>query len=230
MLSGFFLSLHFFSWIQSLEYVPVSASVIVVNSSPLWVIFLSFIFFREVINRKQLLGLLLSLMGVFVIASEDTTDFFPDTFQEGVILALFGAIMVAFYLMIGKRMRSRYNVGNIPYTYFVNLFCTLFLFIYSLLLSEEVWVFPVSDLIWFLSLAIGPSLLGHALYSYAMKRLSAQVVSLSVLGEAVGASILSIIFLSEILTERILIGGLLIGMGIIIALYAESRNENFVRV
>ncbi|MHA2347278.1 MAG: hypothetical protein ACXACP_11220, partial [Candidatus Hodarchaeales archaeon] len=28
MLSGFFLSLHFFSWIQSLEYVPVSASVI----------------------------------------------------------------------------------------------------------------------------------------------------------------------------------------------------------
>lgn len=229
MLSGFFLSLHFFSWIQSLEYTSVSASVIVVNSSPLWVIFFSFVLFREVISKKQLLGLFLSILGVFVIALEDTPDFFPDTFQEGVILALFGATMVAFYMIIGKRMRSRYEVGNIPYTYFVNLFCTFFLFIFSLLLTEKVWVFPISDLIWFISLAIGPSLLGHALYSYAMKRLSAQVVSLSVLGEAVGASILSFIFLSEILTERILIGGLLIGMGIIIALYVESRSLNSIK-
>ena len=44
--AGFFLSLHFFSWIQSLQYTTVAASVIVVNSSPLWVTFLSFIFFR----------------------------------------------------------------------------------------------------------------------------------------------------------------------------------------
>jgi drug/metabolite transporter (DMT)-like permease len=134
--------------------------------------------------------------------------------------------MVAFYLIIGKRMRSRLDVGNIPYTYFVNGFCALFLFSFSLLLSENVMVFPIADLTWFLLLAIGPSLFGHALYTFAMKNLSAQVVSLTVLGEAVGASLLSFIILSEPLFVNTLIGGIMIGFGIILAVTSEKTINN----
>ena len=222
LLSGFFLSLHFFSWIQSLQYTSVAASVIVVNSSPLWVIFFSFLLFRESINFHQITGLISCVIGVTVIAIADTTLDFSDTFQEGVILALFGAFMVAFYLIIGKRMRTHYDVGNIPYTYFVNAFCALFLFSFSLVLNENVTVFPITDFIWFFLLAIGPSLFGHALYSFAMKNLSAQVVSLTVLGEAVGASLLSFIILSESLSVNTLVGGIMIGFGIILAVTSEK--------
>ena len=225
LLSGFFLSLHFFSWIQSLKYTSVAASVIVVNSSPLWVILFSFVFFRESINPYQIIGLIMCILGVIIIALADSAIIYSDTHQEGVILALFGAFMVAFYFIIGRRMRSHYNVGNIPYTYFVNAFCTVFLLGYSILLTESIIVFPITDLIWFFALAIGPSLFGHALYSYAMKKLSAQVVSLSVLGEAIGASVLGFMFLSQSLTETTLIGGVLIGVGIILAVIKEEISD-----
>ena len=90
VLAGFFLSLHFFSWIQSLQYTTVAASVIVVNSSPLWVTFLSFIFFKETINPYQVIGLVLSFLGVIIIGFLDTSLELLGEFQEGVILALFG--------------------------------------------------------------------------------------------------------------------------------------------
>jgi drug/metabolite transporter (DMT)-like permease len=224
--AGFFLSLHFFSWIQSLQYTTVAASVIVVNSSPLWVTFLSFILFRETINRFQVIGLILSFFGVILIAFLNSPLELLGEFQEGVILALFGGIMVALYFIIGKRMRSNFNVSNIPYTYFVNIFCAFFLFIYSLVLSENVLNYSSNDFIWFLALAIGPSLLGHALYTYAMKRLSGQVVSLTVLGEAVGASILSFIFLSEALSAPTILGGIFIGVGIVMAVHSEQESTN----
>ncbi|MHA1541689.1 MAG: DMT family transporter [Candidatus Hodarchaeales archaeon] len=224
--AGFFLSLHFFSWIQSLQYTTVAASVIVVNSSPLWVTFLSFIFFRETINRFQVIGLILSFIGVILIAFLNSPLELIGEFQEGVILALFGGIMVALYFIIGKRMRSNFNISNIPYTYFVNIFCAFFLFIYSLVLSENVLNYSSNDFIWFLALAIGPSLLGHALYTYAMKRLSGQVVSITVLGEAVGASLLSFIFLSEVLSVPTIIGGIFIGVGIVMAVHSEQESTN----
>jgi drug/metabolite transporter (DMT)-like permease len=224
--AGFFLSLHFFSWIQSLQYTTVAASVIVVNSSPLWVTFLSFVFFRETINRFQVIGLILSFIGVILIAFLNSPLELLSEFQEGVILALFGGIMVALYFIIGKRMRSNFKVSNIPYTYFVNIFCAFFLFFYSLVFSENVFSYSSNDFIWFLALAIGPSLLGHALFTYAMKRFSGQVVSLTAIGEAVGASILSYLFLSEVLSGPTIIGGFFIGVGIVIAVHSEQENIN----
>ncbi len=226
LVAGFFLSLHFFSWIQSLQYTTVAASVIVVNSSPLWVTFLSFVLFRETINRFQVIGLILSFIGVILIAFLNSPLELLGEFQEGVILALFGGIMVALYFMIGKRMRSNFNVSNIPYTYFVNFFCAFFLFLYSLILSENVFSYVSNDFLWFLALAIGPSLFGHALYTYAMKRLSSQAVSLTVLGEAVGASILSFIFLSEVLSLPTILGGIFIGVGIVLAVHFEGERAN----
>ncbi|MHA2074060.1 MAG: DMT family transporter, partial [Candidatus Hodarchaeales archaeon] len=100
-LSGFFLSLHFFSWFQSLKFTSVAASVIIVNSSPIWVISLSFIIFHEKITKYQLVGLLLVMIGLVFIATLSDPQQIGNSFQEGIILALFGAIMFALYLLIG---------------------------------------------------------------------------------------------------------------------------------
>src|SRR5664279_1337018 len=36
LLSGFFLALHFATWISSLEYTSVASSVVLVTTTPLW--------------------------------------------------------------------------------------------------------------------------------------------------------------------------------------------------
>jgi drug/metabolite transporter (DMT)-like permease len=214
LLSGFFLSLHFLSWIQSLTSLTVAASIIVVNSSPIWVIVISFVLLREKITFYQFIGLIFGFIGLFLITFAQDTQQATVLISEGIFLALFGAVMVAFYFIIGKRMRTQFTVPNIPYVFFVNLFCSGFLFVFALIFGENILHFEVQDVIWFIGLAIGPSLLGHALYTYAMKHLSAQTVSLAVIGEAVGASLLAWIIFSQGLTPTILIGGVFVFIGI----------------
>ena len=46
-LAGLFLSVHFATWITSLEYTTVVSSVVLVSTGPLWVALLSPIFLKE---------------------------------------------------------------------------------------------------------------------------------------------------------------------------------------
>ncbi|MFX0122850.1 MAG: DMT family transporter [Candidatus Hodarchaeota archaeon] len=216
-LSGLFLSLHFLSWITSLDPVfglSVAVSVIVVNSSPIWVVVVSFALLREKITTYQLIGLILGFGGLLLISLAPDSQQSSIVLPEGILLALFGALMVACYFIIGKRMRAHHTVPNIPYVFFVNSFCSFFLFIFALILGENILNFTLSDLILFAALAIGPSLLGHAMYTYAMKRISAQTVSLAVIGETVGASLLAWIIFLQVLPPITIIGGFLILFGI----------------
>ncbi len=216
-LSGLFLSLHFLSWISSLDPafgLSVAVSVLVVNSSPIWVVVLSFALLREKITSYQLIGLILGFGGLLLISLAPESQQSSILLPEGILLASFGAIMVACYFIIGKRMRTKHTVPNIPYVFFVNSFCSFFLFIFALIIGESIFVFTLNDLVLFTALAIGPSLLGHAMYTYAMKHISAQTVSLAVIGETVGASILAWIIFLQVLPPITLIGGFLILFGI----------------
>jgi len=216
-LSGFFLSLHFLSWISSLDPafgLTVAVSVLVVNASPIWVVVISFLLLKEKITFFQMIGLFLGFGGLLLISLAPDSQQSTIVLPEGILLASLGAIMVACYFIIGKRMRTHHTVPNIPYVFFVNLFCSIFLFIFAVILRENVLIFTLNDLILFIALAIGPSLLGHAMYTYAMKHISAQTVSLALIGETVGASILAWIIFSQVLPPITLIGGFFVLLGI----------------
>jgi drug/metabolite transporter (DMT)-like permease len=229
ILSGFFLSLHFFSWFQSLKYTSVAASVIVVNSSPIWVIILSFLIFQEKITKYQFFGLILVIIGLFFISLVSDLQQSSNNVNEGLVLALFGAIMFAIYLIIGKQIRSRYTIPNIPYVFIVNLSCTFFLILIAVFQGENVLSFHMDDIIWFIALAIGPSLLGHALLIFSMKYISAQTVSLAVIGETIGASILGWLILREIILWPTLIGGVLVITGIYLSIKFELSQKSVIK-
>ncbi|MFX0086316.1 MAG: DMT family transporter [Candidatus Hodarchaeota archaeon] len=229
ILSGFFLSLHFFSWFLSLKYTSVAASVIVVNSSPIWVIILSFLIFQDKISKYQFIGLILVFIGLFFIYLVSDLQQSSNEVNNGILLALFGAIMFAIYLIIGKQMRSRYTIPNIPYVFIVNLSCALFLLLIAIFLGENVLSFHTNELIWFIALAIGPSLLGHALLIYSMKYISAQTVSLAVIGETIGASILSWLILKENILWPTLMGGVFVITGIYLSIKFEFVRNSTIR-
>ncbi|MFW9855667.1 MAG: DMT family transporter [Candidatus Thorarchaeota archaeon] len=211
--AGFFLSLHFWSWFQSVKYSPIAVSVLLANSSPIWVLLISTLFLKKKIAIPQLAGVILGILGMFIISVLQTPLYFADTFNEGVILALIGALMIAGYFLVGQEVRIK-QIPNIPWVFFINTSCSGFLLFYSWLLGLNVAIFPLEDLIWFIALAIGPSLAGHALYIYAMKFFSAQTVSMAVIGEAVGASLLAIFIFNENLPMSTIIGGLLVFLAI----------------
>jgi drug/metabolite transporter (DMT)-like permease len=68
-----------------------------------------------------------------------------------------------------------------------------------------------------LALAVGPQLIGHTSFNYGLRYLSAAYVSVALLGEPIGSTILAVLFLKETPGAMELIGGAIILTGIYLA-------------
>jgi drug/metabolite transporter (DMT)-like permease len=73
-----------------------------------------------------------------------------------------------------------------------------------------------------LALAVFPQLIGHSTYNWALRYVSATVVSVSLLGEPIGASLLAVVLLGEVPGAVELVGGALILVGIFLAARSEA--------
>jgi drug/metabolite transporter (DMT)-like permease len=96
------------------------------------------------------------------------------------------------------------------------------------------WGFPAPVYLWLLLLALIPQLLGHSSLNWALRYLSAAYVSITLLSEPVGSTILAYILLDEKPTSLMIFGAILILTGIYIATQSEmqvkGKKEGKVRV
>ncbi|NPA26322.1 MAG: DMT family transporter [Chloroflexi bacterium] len=221
--SGAFLAAHFAVWITSLEYTTVASSVVLVTTTPLWVALAGAWLLDEPLTRGLLLGLALALVGSVIIGLGDVCAWDGglacggafDTHARalwGDVLALLGAWAAAGYLLIGRALRKRTTLlVYITLTYGV---AAILLFLVVGLLGLPLRGYPARTYGWFLALALIPQLLGHSSFNWALRYLPASVVSVSLLGEPVGSSLLAYLLLHEVPSWLTLIGGALVLLGI----------------
>ena len=233
VLSGVFLALHFATWILSLEYTTVVESVILVSTTPLWVALISPIFLKERITSYGVIGLLVALIGGGVVGLSGVCqigfsgvvcspfgEFFAGRGFLGNMLALAGAWGAAGYVLIGRRARQ--NLSLLSYIFLVYGVAAICLFIGVLVAGYQVVGYSSKTYVWFVALALIPQILGHSSFNWALRYLPATFVSVTMLGEPIGTSILAMIFLGERISLLILIGGLLICLGV----YLVSKTQN----
>jgi len=221
---GAILATHFTLWIGSLkiEGVSVASSVILVTSHPLLVGVLSHYVLRERLNAWMALGIALGFSGVVVIAVADSTA--RSESGIGDLLAFTGGIAAGFYFLAGRRLRQR--VPLLAYAFVVYVSATGVLFLYTLGLRES--LLPVGD--WrtefalFLAMAVIPQIGGHTLYNWSLRWVTAPVVSLSLVGEPIGSSLLAWILLSQVPGAAIGIGGALALGGIYLTVLGQGAR------
>lgn len=219
--SGTFLALHFYTWISSLNYTTVSSSVVLVNTHSIFVLVGSYILFREKVPNRALLGAVLALGGsVFISVSDFRLDSQAFT---GDILALAGAFFVAGYFLIGRDVRQRLSI--MPYTFVVYGSCTIVLLIIGILTSTSLGPGSLKNMVLFLALAVIPTLLGHSVFNWGLEYVQASVISIALLGEPVGATILAILILHELPTLVQVIGGIIIITGLYIFTVTTEKNQ-----
>ena len=226
-LSGFFLALHFATWISSLEYTSVASSVVFVSTGPLWVALLSPVLLKEHLTRTAFIGLGLTLAGGAIIGLSDacvwdqglSCSAFQDILQGramwGNFLALVGAWTVTGYLIIGRKLRA--GLSLVPYIFMVYGFAALALIIIMLASGHSPFGYAPKTYGWIFLLAALPQLIGHSTYNWALKYLPAAFVAVTTLGEPIGSAILAFFILNETPTYATLFGGGLILLGIYLA-------------
>ncbi len=220
VIAGVFLALHFGLWIASLSHTTVASSVILVTMSPLFVGLLSHLLGMDRITKGILGGILLSLLGSVAIGYGDFA--LGGGALWGDILALGGAVMVTGYLLVGRRLRQRLSL--LPYvslTYSAAAAVTVILCLFS---GERFTGYSSTTYLMFILLALLPQVIGHSAFNWALGYLSAPFVSVTILGEPVGATILAYLILKEVPTVLKIAGGAMILLGI----YLASRRERKV--
>ena len=219
--AGLFLAIHFTVWNASLEYTSIASSTVLVTMQPLFVITLGFLFLKEKVNTKSLAGAALALTGSILVGASDFQIGGKAIFGD--ILAFSGAFFIAVYFMIGRNLRGKLSL--FPYVFLVYGTAAVFLLIANLLARIPLYPYPTMDWLWFLALAIIPTIGGHTVYNWALRYVKTIVVSVSFLGEPVGATILGFLIFREIPGPMQLLGGIVIIAGLYIFLTA-ARSEN----
>lgn len=233
--SGFFLAVHFATWISSLEFTSVASSVVFVSTGPLWVALLSPILLREHITRTALIGLALALVGGAIIGLSDACvwdgglacpalgDILQGQAMWGNFLALAGAWAVTGYLIIGRKLRA--GMPLLPYIFLVYGIAAVVLMIIMFASGSSPLGFAPQTYGWIFLLAAIPQLIGHSTYNWALKYLPAALVAVTTLGEPVGSAVLAFFILGETPSPATIAGGVFILAGIILASSRKQKSE-----
>lgn len=208
--SGAFLAFHFATWVSSLDYTSVASSTVLVTLQPIFVTLGAYIFLKERVVSKALWVGLLAIAGSVLIGISDFR--IGGEALWGDFLALGGGVLIAGYVIIGRSLRQRISLT--AYTFIAYGSCSLVLVLMDLATGTPLAPYSAKNWLLFLAMALIPTIMGHSLLNWNLKYLPASTVSMSVLGEPVGASILAGLFLNELPTGLQVSGASLILVGI----------------
>jgi len=220
LLSGLFLALHFATWITSLKYTSVLSSVVLVQISPVFVALGSFLLLKERLSALTLVGILATLSGGVIIAAHDFS--LSQSSLTGNLLAVAGALGAAGYFLAGRKLRT--NIDTLRYVSAVYSTAALSLLLLTGLSGNSFIGYSRTDYLLFAAIAIIPQVVGHTSLNWALKYFSATAVAVITLGEPIGAALLAFVILGEPLGLIKIVGATVILSGVVMVLFAESRE------
>jgi len=212
--SGVALGAHFGFWISSLDHTSVAASVVLVSTQPVFVAIMAYLIFGERTSPLSFAGILAALLGTAVIAGDDSVG---SAALLGNALALAGAVTVAVYVLIGRSARTG-GIGVLPYSVVVYSAAALVLLPVVLVLDVRLWGYSGETWFWLWAITLGPQLMGHTVFNWALRYVEASVISGTILAEPVISALLAWLILAEKPGLPTILGGCVVLLGLFLLL------------
>ena len=203
--AGVFLGLHFIAWIESLYHTTVASASVLVTTTPILLAILGYLVLGERLRWTTVGAIGAAVGGATLIGWADAGRV---VLGRGALvgnsLALGGAVLVSVYLLIGRVVRQKVSW----LAYVTPLYTVAALTALAAAGVKDVPLFGYSWTVYGLcaGLAIGPQVLGHGSFNYALQYVPAALVGLLALLEPVGASILAYVFFGEVPPVASIIG------------------------
>lgn len=221
VLSGVFLSLHFATWISSLQYTSVASSTVLVTTHPIIVSVAGYLLLREHLSRRSVVFMVAALGGGLILVVGGFGE--GGSAPLGNLLAFLGAVAVSGYMILGRVVRR--HLSNNRYTLIVYGVSAALLTIYAVVVRNRLFGYSGREIVIFLLLAVVCTLLGHSLFNWALRFVSPTAISTSILGEPVIAGVLAIVIFQEVPTVYTVVGGLVILASIFFFLRESGKTR-----
>ena len=207
--AGFFLALHFATWVPSLSMTSVASATALVATQPVWQAVIARLQGHHV-ARQVWLGIALAVVGAGWLSGADFSVSSRSLQGDG--LAAAAAVFAAVYIAAGGEVRR--TVSSLTYTTICYAVAAVVLL--AVCLVGGVHLGGWSGLSWskLVAITVGAQLLGHSMFSLVLRTTSPTVVSLTILLEVPGAALLAWVWLGQVPRPAVLPGALLLLAGI----------------
>jgi len=214
------LALHFATWISSLKYTSVSNSVILVNTSPIWVALFGWLSRADRPGVRSIGAIVLAVAGAAIIGFGTEQRLAGSV--RGDLLALAGGAAMGGYLLFARV--ARLQLALVPYLFCCYTAAALLLWMTAVSAGAPAAGFSSSTWMALVGIAVIPQLLGHSSYNWSLRFLHPSTVSVTLLGEGIVGSALAFIYFGESVPRATWIGGPLVLAAIWIAATAERKE------
>ena len=209
-------------WNISIQNSSATQATLLTNLSPIWVGVFSFIFLSYRPKKSFWLGTLIALMGMIVFVGIETILEFKLDFAF--FLGILSGLLYAIYILVSKNVLAKMNI--VTFMLYSMIFSTVFLFFINVFFHESFAGFSEKAWISLFVQGIVCQLIAWLLISYATQKMRATRVSLSLLSQAIFATILAAIFVNEKITNVQMIGSVIILAGIATTFYEKKTVPN----
>ena len=191
---------------------------IIYTSSPIFIIILSVMFFKDKINFSMIIGLVLCLIGVLAIISKGNLDLLINfKFTSGDLWMIGAAMGWAVYSIYLLNWKSKFSLMA-RFT-LIAMFGTISLFPFYIL--EEIFYFNTAFnsnfLFWVLFAAVSPGIIAFTLYTRVQKYLGASLTGFTLYIFSIYSAIYGIILFDEALLNFHYFGAAFVFAGVYLA-------------
>ena len=205
-------------WNISIQESSATQASLLTNLSPVWVGIASFLFLKNKPATNFWIGTVIAVFGMITLVG---FEFFLNLdFDAAFLLAILSGVLYAIYMLVSKNVLSEMDVLSFMMVTLIT--STLFLGVVCLALNEPFSGFSNAGWLVLFIQGIVCQLIAWLLISYATQNMRATRVSLSLLGQAVLATILAWLLLDEKITFQMIVGGLILLLGIRITFYSKT--------
>jgi drug/metabolite transporter (DMT)-like permease len=220
VLAGAALAVHFGLWIPSIKLTTVAMSTALVASQPIWQGLIAVAQGRR-LPRLTWVGIGVAMLGVVLATGVDIGV--SSRAGIGDLMAIAAGMAAAVYVAFGEQART--TISNTTYTTICYGICAVALLATCLLLRTPLTGYPATTWVALAALTIGPQLLGHSLANFGLRRVSATTISILILLEVPGATLLSWLFLGQTPRPQAVPGLVILVLGVFIVILAGRRTR-----
>ena len=191
---------------------------IIYTSSPIFIIVLSVLFFRDKINLYRIVGLILCLLGVLIIICKGDLNYLINfKFTSGDLWMLGAAIGWAVYSIFLINWKSNFSLMA-RFT-LIAFFGAISLFPFYLIEESYFYntVFNDNFIFWILFAAISPGIIAFTLYTKVQKYVGASLAGFTLYIFSIYSAIYGIILFDEFLFSFHYYGAALVFIGVYLA-------------
>jgi drug/metabolite transporter (DMT)-like permease len=197
----------------------VASSVALVATQPVWAAVLAR-WRGEVVDRQVWVGIAIALVGVVVLSGVDLSVSTRAAFGD--LLALLGGMLAAAYVTVGAEVRR--SVGTAVYAASCYAVAGAALLVVCVAAQRPLTGYDASTWLAIAGLVAGAQLLGHTLINLVLRTISATAVSVAILFEVVGASVLAALWFDETPPAAAAPAAALILAGVVVVIRAGRRR------